>query len=131
MPSRRKSREQALQILFQLDASPQPVEEAIAAFYASLSDAAPDQFTEELVRGVTANRDALDALIRKHSQHWRLERMPVVDRNLLRLALYEMTVLKGAPAVVIDEALEIAKRFSGEESVAFINGVLDAVRKFR
>ncbi len=129
MPSRRKSREQALQILFQLDASPQPVDDAIAVYYASLSDAAPDPFTEELVRGVTVNRDALDALIRKHSKHWRLERMPVVDRNLLRLALYELTVLKGAPAVVIDEALELARRFSGDDSVPFINGVLDAARK--
>jgi N utilization substance protein B len=68
-------------------------------------------------------------MIGSHSEHWRLERMPAVDRNILRLAVFEMTGTQTPPAVVIDEALELARRFSGEASVAFINGVLDAVRR--
>lgn len=134
MPSRHRSRRQALQILFQLDLRPQPVEEAIAAYYGSLCSEEekrpePDPFTEQLVRGTLEQRDEIDRRLAKHSEHWRLERMPAVDRNILRLAIYEMSWLKGTPAVVIDEALELARRFSGEESIPFINGLLDAVRR--
>ena len=84
---------------------------------------------EQLVRGTIEVMGAIDGRIAGHSEHWRLERMPIVDRNVLRLAVYEMTSIGTPPAVVIDEALELARRFSSEESVAFINGVLDAVRK--
>ncbi|MGC8792750.1 MAG: transcription antitermination factor NusB [Bryobacteraceae bacterium] len=136
MPSRRKSRRHALQILFQLDLTPQPVEEAIRAFYESLyselENGPPppaDQFVEKLVRGVQQRREEIDALIARHAHNWRLERMPVVDRNVMRLAVFEMMALRSAPAVAINEALELARRFSGEESVPFINGVLDAIRR--
>lgn len=134
MPSRHKSRERALQILFQIDIRNQPVEEAIAASLGSLSEDAeetppPDPFMQELVRGTAASMAEIDARIAGHSEHWRLERMSVVDRNILRLAVWEMTNSGTPPAVVIDEALELARRFSGEESVAFINGVLDAVMR--
>jgi len=111
------------------------VRDALAAFYSPLMadedrDApAPSRFTEELVTGVAECAAELDEQIRKHSAHWRLERMPVVDRNLLRLAVYEMTRMSTPPPIVIDEALRLAKRFSNEASVAFINGVLDAVRR--
>jgi len=134
MPSRRKSRRHALQILFQLDMTPQPVEQAIHAFYDSLyselEETAPDAdpFAEKLVRGVHERRPQIDELIERHAHNWRLERMPAVDRNIMRLAIFEMMGLRTAPAVAINEALELARRFSGEESVAFINGVLDAVR---
>jgi len=135
MPSRRKSRRHALQILFQLDLTPQPVEQAIRAFYDSLypelepSKPEPDPFAEKLVRGVQERRKEIDELIERHAHNWRLERMPVVDRNVMRLAIFEMMGLRTAPAIAINEALELARKFSGEESVPFINGVLDAVRQ--
>jgi N utilization substance protein B len=88
-----------------------------------------DDFVESLVRGTVARQTDIDDMIRRHLQHWRLERMATVDRNILRLATYEMLATATPPAVVIDEALELARQFSGEESVAFINGVLDAVRR--
>lgn len=135
MASRRKARRHALQILFQLDLTPQPVEQAIRGFYESLcselESAAPrpDPFVEDLVRGVDAHRQELDELIARHAHNWRLERMPAVDRNLMRMAVFEMTRLGSPPAVAINEALELARRFSGEQAVAFINGVLDAIRQ--
>jgi N utilization substance protein B len=82
-----------------------------------------------LVHGVVENLAEVDEQITKHAEHWRMERMPAVDRNILRLAVYEMS-RGGAPApVAIDEALELARKFSGEESVQFVNGVLDAVNR--
>jgi N utilization substance protein B len=140
MPSRHRSRQRALQILYQLDVRQQRPEEAIAAFTDSLytseaeneesvREPAYDAFMESLVKGTVARSAMIDETITKHSAHWRLERMPAVDRNILRMAVYEM-LGEGTPAaVVIDEALELARRFSGDESVKFINGVLDAVRK--
>lgn len=135
MPSRRRSRHRALQILFQWDVARQPVEKAIDAFYYTLyseeSDTPlpQDDFMEQLVKGAAAKSVEIDEHLQKHSAHWRLERMSIVDRNILRLAVYEMMETATPPPVVIDEALELARRFSGDESVAFINGVLDAVRK--
>jgi transcription antitermination protein NusB len=133
MPSRRRSREHAVQILYQWDMRKQPVEESIDAFYTGLySEESPvrperDEFLEQLVRGTVEKAGEIDALISGHAEHWRLERMPAVDRNILRLAIYEMQNTVTPPAVVIDEALELARRFSSEESVQFVNGVLDAV----
>jgi N utilization substance protein B len=135
MPSRHRSRQRALQILFQIDLSAQPLEQALAGYFGSLcSDepgepAEPDPFLEALLHGVLARRDEIDALIRRHSEHWRLERMRVVDRNLLRLAVFELTATDTPPAVVIDEALELARRFSEPDAVPFLNGVLDAIRR--
>ena len=132
MSSRRRSRQRALQILFLWDARRQPVEEAINAFYDTLfAEEHPerDTFVDQLVHGTVQHVDEVDARIRQHAEHWRMERMPVVDRNLLRLAVYEMTHEDTPPAVVIDEALELARKFSGEESVQFVNGVLDAVHR--
>lgn len=88
-----------------------------------------DGFMEQLVRRTSDHTAEIDKLIAQHSEHWRVERMPAVDRNILRLASYEMLHETTPPAVVIDEALELARKFSGDESVGFINGVLDAVRK--
>ena len=136
MPSRHRSRERALQVLFQADIRRQRAEEAIAAFYESLYTAEedeppplPDAFMEQLVRGAIEGMAEIDQKIAGHSEHWRLERMPIVDRNILRLAIYEMSSIGTPPPVVIDEALELARRFSSEESGAFVNGVLDAVRR--
>jgi N utilization substance protein B len=134
MASRRRSREHALQILFQWDMRKQPVDDSIGAFYGSLyseENAVPprDEFLEQLVRGTVEKAGEIDALISGHAEHWRIERMPAVDRNILRLAIYEMRNTETPAAVVIDEALELARRFSTEESVQFVNGVLDAVHK--
>jgi N utilization substance protein B len=135
MPSRHKSRERALQVLFLADIRQQSAEEALRAYLDSSTEdeepqaAVVDEFAEQLVRGTLAALKEIDAKIAAHSEHWRLERMPLVDRNVLRMAVYEMTAM-GTPApVVIDEALLLARRYSNEEAVAFINGVLDAIRK--
>ena len=132
MPSRRRSRQRAVQILYLWDTRRQPVDEAINAYYDTLySEEKPerDPFVAELVRGAVENIEEVDARISRHAEHWRMERMPAVDRNILRLAVYEMS-RGGAPAAVaIDEALELARKFSSEESVQFINGVLDAVHR--
>jgi N utilization substance protein B len=136
MPARHRSRQRALQVLFLWDIRKQPIEDAIASFYDTLSSeedqpepADPDEFMESLVRGASANAPEIDRRIAEKSANWRLERMPAVDRNILRLAIHEMSEI-GTPApVVIDEALELARQFSGDESVAFINGVLDAVNR--
>jgi N utilization substance protein B len=135
MPSRRRSRQRALQALYLWDLRRVPVAEALEACYGSLwsEEGAPpprrDEFLEALVAGAVEHADALDERIARHAEHWRLERMPAVDRNILRLAAYEM-LHAGTPApVVIDEALELARRFSAEESVQFVNGVLDAIHR--
>ena len=132
MSSRRRSRQRALQILYSFDARHQPVEEAIDAYYDTLySDEHPerDPFVADLVRGTIENLPEVDGRITRHAEHWRMERMPAVDRNILRLAVYEMTRGGTPAAVAIDEALELARKFSSEESVHFINGVLDAVNR--
>jgi len=132
MPSRRRSRQRALQILFQWDARRQPVEDAINAYYDTLySEEQPerDPFVADLVRGTITNLEEIDGRISRHAEHWKMERMPAVDRNILRLAVYEMTRLGAPAAVAINEALELARRFSNEESVHFVNGVLDAIHR--
>jgi len=135
MPSRRRSRQRALQILYLWDVRRQPVEEAIAAYFDTLyseeSRTQPqrDAFFDQLVMGVVEHVEEVDRRISQHAEHWRIERMPTVDRNILRLAVYEMLHSDTPAAVVIDEALELARRYSNEESVQFVNGVLDAVHR--
>jgi len=122
-------------MLFQWDARKGTVEDAISSFYDTLyseqneTKPEPDEFVERLVRGVVENIAEIDRRVTLHAEHWRIERMPAVDRNVLRLAIYEMMFLETPPAVAIDEAIELARRFSGEESVQFINGVLDAAKR--
>jgi N utilization substance protein B len=132
MASRRKSRQRALQILFLWDARRQPVDDIINAYYDTLySEEKPerDPFVPSLVRGTVENITDIDFQIAAHAEHWRMERMPTVDRNILRLAVYEMTRGGTPAAVAIDEALELARKFSNEESVQFVNGVLDAIHR--
>ena len=110
----------------------QPVDEAIDAYYDTLySEEQPerDPFVADLVRGTVEHVAEVDEQITKHAEHWRMERMPAVDRNILRLAVYEMTRGGTPAAVTIDEALELARKFSSEESVQFVNGVLDAIHR--
>jgi N utilization substance protein B len=133
MASRQQSRQRALQMLYLWDMREQPIESTLNEFYTALAEGedtpSPDRFAEQLVRGAVAHTTDIDRRILEHSEHWRLERMPVVDRNILRLAIYEMMNQDTPHAVVIDQALELARRFSTEEAVSFINAVLDAVRK--
>lgn len=108
------------------------MEEAINAYYDTLySEEHPerDEFAAALVRGTVDHLAEVDQQITKHAEHWRMERMPSVDRNILRLAVYEMTRGGTPAAVTIDEALELARKFSNEESVQFVNGVLDAIHR--
>ncbi len=131
MASRRKARELALQMLFQWEVGGHAPAHVVNTFLGGRR--LPEDvvgFARSLFEGTVAEAPALDRLIAGHAEHWRLERMAAVDRNILRLALYELIRHpETPPPVVIDEALEIARRFSGEESVEFVNGVLDAARK--
>lgn len=136
MPARHRSRQRALQVLFSWDQGAKGIEDSIAAFYETLgsdeSEPKPtpqDPFMETLVRGTVARAKDLDKTIEAKSNNWRLERMPSVDRNILRLAVYEMTQTDCPAPIVIDEALELARQFSTDDSAAFVNGILDAIRR--
>ncbi len=94
-----------------------------------VQDAELDAFMETLATGAAANLPELDSKIAEHAEHWRLERMPRVDRCILRMAVFEMRDIGTPPPVVIDEALELARRYTGQEAIPFLNGVLDAIRK--
>ena len=118
-------------MLFQMEASGASAEEAILLYWRSfeeVADADGRAYADEAVRGVGANRDALDARIMGASTHWRLERMGRVDRNVLRLGTWELEHHLSVPrAVILDEAVELAKAFGTDESSAFVNGVLNKV----
>ena len=128
--TRRKSRELAMQMLFQADIGKQTPDEVRATFWKAGDKVEPEVrgFAEDLFRVAVIHQEKIDELIVANSKHWRLERMPAVDRNLLRMAVGEMLGFKSTPfPIVINEALEIARKFSAPESVQFINGVLDSV----
>jgi len=136
MGQRRQGRELALQFLYQQDFLSRPLaEETLERDWQVFCRhfrvaAASRSHALALVRGICRHQEEIDGLLRDRSRHWRMERMPVVDRNILRLAVYEMRCGGEVPGpVAINEALEIARRFGSEESVAFINGILDAVRQ--
>jgi N utilization substance protein B len=131
MASRRKSRELALQMLFQWEVGKHPPANVLLTFLdPEKRDAPAESFARRLFEGTVDEASSLDVMLRAHSKNWRLERMPAIDRNVLRLALFELLHHPETPAaVVIDEALEIARRFSGEGSAEFVNGVLDAIHK--
>jgi N utilization substance protein B len=135
--ARHRSRRRALQVLFEWDMRGDSIDSAIQNYYETLySDDGentqplkPDRFMEQLARGTAADVSEIDKQIAAKSEHWRVERMAVVDRNILRLAIYELRLAELPAPVVIDEALELARQFSSDESLAFINGVLDAVHR--
>ena len=135
MGARTQAREAALAMLYQRDLSGDGTEQVIAAFLeGGLSEEKLDlqarRFAEHLVRGVVRRMDELDGLIRAGSTNWRLERMAAVDRNVLRIALFELLDEPDTPAaVILDEAVELAKLFGGEESGAFVNGLADGIRR--
>jgi transcription antitermination protein NusB len=133
MGDRRKSREYALQMLFQWDITHDPIERIIVTFWESVETMeSPEvmEFANALATGTILKVEKIDALLQRHAENWRLDRMAGVDRNLLRLATYEFLDDAEIPkAVIINEAIEIARRFSTQESPQFINGILDSIRK--
>lgn len=135
MASRHRLRERALQMIFQWEASGDSPEQVASVYWGGLAvepdqpPLAEDRFANSLLFGVAAHTASLDALITKYASNWKIERMAAVDRNILRLAVYEMEQGETAPPVVITEALELGRRYSGEKSAGFLNGVLDAIRK--
>jgi N utilization substance protein B len=130
MTLRRKSREFALQMLFEWDMARQKPPQIEKHFWKTARAAdSTRKFANQLFEGAIAGADASDRLVEKLSENWRLERLAAVDRNILRLAIYELRSRTAPAKVVIDEALELAKKFSSAEAPAFLNGVLDAARK--
>jgi N utilization substance protein B len=141
MASRRRAREYALQGLYQADLADTPVAAALNALWAGLMEGegigegrAPEseevEFAQRLAFGVEQHREEIDALIESCSTNWRLPRMPVVDRNVLRMAAYELMACKDIPATVsINEAVELAKRFGTADSRAFVNGIVDRMAR--
>lgn len=140
MGKRRLARELTLQFLYQTDAlkgfdSGNSVDESINRFWSGRNrneDHDTISFMERLSRGVVENVQGIDGIITRYSTHWRLSRMPNIDRNILRMAIYEIAYLRNIPpAVTINEAVEIAKKYGSEESSGFINGILDRVSNAR
>jgi len=132
MGTRRKSRELAMQMMYQGDLGKQKPEDVTRLFWESRDDVDDDTrgFADDLFRLATTREDEVDAIIQKHAQNWRLERMAVVDRNLLRVAAAEMLGYPKTPAaVIINESLEIGRRYAAPESINFLNGVLDAISR--
>src|ERR1039457_5707756 len=132
MGTRRKSRELTMQMLFQGDLGKQTPDEVRALFWPSRDDVDAETrgFAEDLYRVATARQPEIDSLIESQRQNWRLERMAVVDRNLLRASVAEMLGYPNPPAaIIINESLEIARRYAAPESVQFLNGVLDAIAR--
>lgn len=130
MGARRSGREAALQMIFQLESSGSRAPQVIELFWRTFEDADPEGrlYADELVRGVAENLEAIDSRISAASKNWRLERMSRVDRNLLRMGTWELMAHEDVPrAVVIDEAVELAKAYGTEDSSGFINGVLDRI----
>lgn len=133
MATRRDAREWALQMVFSLDLNGKAeLDWTIEDFFREnpTNDAKIRAFAERLVRGVFQEQPNLDALITKYAKHWRISRMAAVDRNVLRIALYELQFCPDIPpAVVINEAIDVAKYFSNSESGRFVNGILDRARR--
>jgi transcription antitermination protein NusB len=132
MGPRRKAREYALQMLFQWDITHDSTDQIAATFFENQKEESQvvRDFAQSLLAGTVEHVERIDELIRRHAEHWRLDRMATVDRNLLRLAIEEFLYQTDTPkTVVINEAIEIARRYSTQESPLFINGVLDSVKK--
>lgn len=126
---RRQSRELSLQILFQTEFAPQMNIKDLSAVFEKTFEPSVMDYTMTVVQGVKANIERIDAKISTASAHWKIDRMASVDRNILRIAVYEMLMAKETlePKIVINEAIEIAKIFGTQESSAFVNGLLDQI----
>ena len=133
MGSRRKARECALQMLFAADVAEMPADDVVRSYWAELGESDLDdtarEFATRLASRTLSNLELLDERIRSRAEHWRISRMAIVDRNILRLAVYEFLYEPTPRTVAINEALEIARRFSTYEATQFINGILDAIKR--
>jgi N utilization substance protein B len=119
-----------MQMLFQWDMSRQDPPKLEAKFWrAAKASDTTQAFANKLFEGAAKRADELDALIVEHAQNWRLERLAIIDRAVLRLAIYELRIAETPPKVVLNEAVDLAKKFSSEDAGAFVNGILDAVSK--
>ena len=132
MGTRRKARECALQMLFAADVGKTPGDVLTSGYWNELGEAAIDEKTQEFANNLTLGTlrevQTIDERIKTRAEHWRIERMAIVDRNVLRLAVYEFLYEETPHTVIINEALEIARRFSTFEATQFINGILDAIK---
>jgi N utilization substance protein B len=131
MGKRRKARESTLQILFQLEFNDSDAEKAFQLYWRDKKATKEvKDYSRWLVEGIISHKESIDRSIQSVSQRWRISRMPVVDRNILRMAVFELFYEEDvAPAIIINEAIEIAKKFSSEQAAMFINGILDTLRK--
>ncbi len=130
MGQRRKDRQLALQLLFSIDINPTPIKNAIDNFTLYFANSEPTDFFLQIVNGVANSYSEIDALMKKASKNWTINRMPVIDRNILRIGIYELIYCEDIPArVAINEAIDISKQFGTNDSGAFINGILDKVNK--
>lgn len=131
MGRRRKAREETLRILFRLEFENKQVKKTLDQYWESKKTSEEiKEYSTWLVNGIISDQAKIDNIIQKASEHWRISRMTLVDRNILRMAVFELLYEENiAPAIVINEAIEIAKKYSGDEAAAFVNGILDAIRK--
>ena len=131
MGARRRARELAVQFLYQMEANPLEPHEALESFHQSVSASRQvKEFAARIVEGVQHHREEIDRLIGKYSAHWRLERIDRVDKNILRMGVFELLYCDDIPVkVALNEAIELGKQFGTEESGAFINGILDKISK--
>ncbi|MFH1626384.1 MAG: transcription antitermination factor NusB [Pseudomonadota bacterium] len=129
MGGRRKSRELALQVLYQIDVSGECARDALDSFWHNFQGAIKSrEFTEKLTEGACQHKGEIDSIIEKYSENWRLSRMSRVDRNILRLASFELFYCDDIPAkVTLNEAIDLGKKFGSEKSGSFINGILDRI----
>ena len=130
MSLRRKSREYALQMLFQWEMGKQDPSRIEKGFWANAhAQESTREFANQLFENAAARADELDPIISSYAKNWRIERIPSIDRAILRLAIVELRTMGTPPKVVLNEAVELAKKFSSEEAASFINGILDAAMK--
>lgn len=131
MGRRRKAREHTLRVLFQLEFGNTEPEKAVAQYWENRRTLEEiKEYSRWLTKGIIEHQPEVDKLIQSFSKNWRLSRMALVDRNILRMAVFELLYETSvAPAIIINEAIEIAKKYSGEEAAVFVNGILDAVQK--
>jgi len=131
MGNRRTARELALQILYQIELAGEEPDRGLDIFWEEHPiDAQVRRYAGELIRGTRGGLETIDAFLSKYARNWVLDRMALVDRNILRMAVFEMFISRGAPpVVVINEAVDIAKKYSTPDSGSFVNGILDRIRK--
>ena len=131
MSKRRKSREHTLKILYRRDITKEDINEIIKSYWKENNiNSSITEFSEQLAKGTADNLEKIDDYIKKVSEHWAIDRMGVIDRNLLRMAVQELLFMEDIPLkVTIDEAIEIAKKFGTDDSANFVNGVLDKIKK--